>query len=420
MTSRTEDRGRRRWLPLGLAFLLGLFIGWWIIGWWFWPVTYTNALPPDLRSEEKGQYLQMVADSYAQTGDLKTAQDRTLTWSKDQLGRDLATVQARLAADGVPIQAENAQRLASALGVAGAQPAPAPTPAASEQPSLFQRFCPAVLWILLALAGIALLVWLYSQWRLRSGKPAPPPAPAPRSAPSAWPASPPTSPVDEIAGAEEGRWDEPDRIPETEDDFDQAPTVWEPVSASSADVEPTSRGASTSAPVAAAAAGAAARGESPTQPETAAGHVAAPKYTKVGEFLATYNAGEPDYDEGFDIKDTSDAVVAMCGLGLMSPVGRGSDQAAALQVWLWEKSDQFTQVQVLMSENAYKDTALREQLAEEYPSLPIRQGTEFDMQTHGFLLHGIVERIIYEEGEEINRIFNHLAVRLRVLQKERA
>ena len=55
--------------------------------------------------------------------------------------------------------------------------------------------------------------------------------------------------------------------------------------------------------------------------------------------MAAYHMGEPDYDEAFDINDSASQYVGQCGLGLTTPVGRGNDQAAALQVWLWDTND---------------------------------------------------------------------------------
>ncbi|HEX9115062.1 MAG TPA: hypothetical protein VGA61_03270, partial [Anaerolineae bacterium] len=140
--------------------------------------------------------------------------------------------------------------------------------------------------------------------------------------------------------------------------------------------------------------------------------------TPLGEFTATYHAGEPDYDEAFDVKDANGAVVGQCGLSLMMPVGRGNDQAAALQVWLWEERDQYTQVKVLISEGAYRDTSLRSQLAEEHPALQVRQGVEFDLESYTLHLHGLVDKVSYLDQEPHNQMFEYLVTRLQISQRE--
>ena len=51
MSSKFRD-GQPWWFLPAVAFFLGLFIGWLVIGWGVWPVTYKNALPQDLAGRE--------------------------------------------------------------------------------------------------------------------------------------------------------------------------------------------------------------------------------------------------------------------------------------------------------------------------------------------------------------------------------
>ncbi|MBC7261771.1 MAG: hypothetical protein H5T63_07125, partial [Chloroflexi bacterium] len=59
-----------------IAFVLGLVIGLVVLGWWLWPVKWTNADPSDLRPSHKETYLQMIAESYALTGNTEVARSR--------------------------------------------------------------------------------------------------------------------------------------------------------------------------------------------------------------------------------------------------------------------------------------------------------------------------------------------------------
>ncbi len=424
MTWRTEER--RSFLPLLLTFLLGLFIGWWVIGWWLWPVTYSNALPQDLRPDEKGQYLAMVAESYAATGDLATAQRRIETWPRDQLAQDITTVQGRLAA-GNPVAASQLQRLAPARNVpaAAARPQAAPTArppqtASSPLPALtgtLRQVCVGAIWVVVLLLGIAAIAWLWRQWQLRSGRRS---AGGPGQAPDLT--APYRSPsVDagpgDIAEQEQSRWEAVgDTMGEAaRDDFgDLSPAPYAPQPAARPPAVESASPMGAAAPAMRAASLIA--GDLGRTPAAAVPAPAQLAPIHVDEFLASYHAGEPDYDEAFDVKDEAGVVVGQCGMSLMMPIGRGSDQAAALQVWLWEERDQYTQVKVLMSDSAYRDTALRDQLAEENPAIPIRQGSEFDLETHRLILHGTVEKILYDE-QDAGRIFSYLAVRLQVAQR---
>ncbi len=139
--------------------------------------------------------------------------------------------------------------------------------------------------------------------------------------------------------------------------------------------------------------------------------------SKVGEYRAVYQMGEPDYDEAFDISDSSGAYVGQCGLELNDPIGRGHDQAAALQVWLWDTNDPDTRVKVLMSEGAYRDTGLRDQLKGEHEAIQVRPGTEFELESYNLVLRGAVERLEYAEQEPLSGIFAELAVRMQVFRK---
>jgi hypothetical protein len=59
-----------------VAFLLGAVVGLVVLGWWLWPVEWTNADPNDLRDSHQASYFQTIADSYALTGDADLARAR--------------------------------------------------------------------------------------------------------------------------------------------------------------------------------------------------------------------------------------------------------------------------------------------------------------------------------------------------------
>ena len=69
-----------------LIFLIGLVVGWFVFGWLLFPVKYTNAYPNELQPEVVNDYLLMTAESYAATGDLRTAAKRLRYWEPEELG----------------------------------------------------------------------------------------------------------------------------------------------------------------------------------------------------------------------------------------------------------------------------------------------------------------------------------------------
>ena len=58
------------------AGLLGLLVGWIIIGWGLWPVTYYDAAPVNMRSDLQVDYMRMAIDSYSKNQDAALAKQR--------------------------------------------------------------------------------------------------------------------------------------------------------------------------------------------------------------------------------------------------------------------------------------------------------------------------------------------------------
>lgn len=81
-------------ITAGLAFVIGLVIGLVVLGWWLWPVQWTNAAPAHLRADYQEDYLRMAIDSYELRGDVGLAQQRYLS-----LGEQAPQLLQRIIAD---------------------------------------------------------------------------------------------------------------------------------------------------------------------------------------------------------------------------------------------------------------------------------------------------------------------------------
>ncbi len=70
--------------------VLGLLLGL-AIGWWWWPVEWTNSTPGNLRSDFQSDYIVWVADQYAVTRDLEWASSKLGVeyWKEGQLAETL-------------------------------------------------------------------------------------------------------------------------------------------------------------------------------------------------------------------------------------------------------------------------------------------------------------------------------------------
>lgn len=74
--------------------ILGLLIGWFVIGWGIWPVQWVDATPGQLRAELKEDYLRMAIDSYTARPDALLAKSRY-----EALGEDADALLQRIMAD---------------------------------------------------------------------------------------------------------------------------------------------------------------------------------------------------------------------------------------------------------------------------------------------------------------------------------
>jgi uncharacterized membrane-anchored protein YhcB (DUF1043 family) len=418
MSSNTEIK-RPLWVIPAIGFLIGLLIGWWVIGWGLWPVQWTNALPADLRAAERDQYLSMVAESFAASRNADLAKERLKSWSVEDLGKHLANLQTRAGA-GTP-QAAQVQALADLMGARPAGLAPQtpakgptsavrPTPTPSAGPDLLSTIRgigTVLLWLLLLALAVAVAYFLWLRWR--AAHQAPQPAAIDMPTRPTRPVAPVQRSLDDIVAEGKERWITDDRVPEAEigEWVEEEPIRDEPPPAPAA---PAPRPAP---PIPAPARAAA------TPPKILATGGASPAgaFARAGEYRALYQMGEPDYDEAFDINDAVGGYLGQCGLELNDPIGRGHDQAAALQAWLWDTNDPDTKVKVLMSEGAYRDTAMRDQLKGEHDAIPVRTGTEFELETYKVLLRGLVEKVEYADQEPAYTIFSELLVRFRIDRK---
>jgi hypothetical protein len=81
-------------LVVGIAsFIIGLIIGLVVLGWWLWPVEWTDAAPEHLRTEFKEVYLRMAIDSYTLNQEPVAAQQR-INEVGDEAAEILADIQA--------------------------------------------------------------------------------------------------------------------------------------------------------------------------------------------------------------------------------------------------------------------------------------------------------------------------------------
>lgn len=106
----------------GMGFMVGLILGWFVIGWGIWPIKWTDAAPEHLRHDLKLEYLSMAVDSYMLNHDVELAKKRFAEFGKE--GEDLL----KEIEQQKPQQAANIA--AFRLAVSGEATPPLPTQAA--------------------------------------------------------------------------------------------------------------------------------------------------------------------------------------------------------------------------------------------------------------------------------------------------
>jgi hypothetical protein len=119
----------KRPVVIGVAGLVvGLILGWLALGWWLFPVQWTDATPQYLRSDLKVDYLRMAADSYARN------QNKTLALERYQsLGPDAEQVLTELQNDPGTLSATDLMNFTAAVGGAVAAGTSAPAGALTPQ-----------------------------------------------------------------------------------------------------------------------------------------------------------------------------------------------------------------------------------------------------------------------------------------------
>jgi hypothetical protein len=132
------------------GFVLGLIIGLPVLGWWLWPVQWTDASFADLRESDQLEYVRLVALGYAQDLNHERAANRIRTLGPEAQDVMARAVEASSAEDRVRVeQLRQVLLMTNAL-----EPAPA------EQVTLMERMRPILLicsvltLLLVALAGV--------------------------------------------------------------------------------------------------------------------------------------------------------------------------------------------------------------------------------------------------------------------------
>ncbi len=139
------------WLSIGVAFVIGLIIGLVVLGWYVWPVEWTDATPAQLAPEYQSAYVKMTADLYSLNGNAEMVQQALGSWGGDVVACSLAESTAD---PGERARLEAVATVVNGAGCAGvAQPA-------EEGGGVSGILLPA-LFLLLLLAGLVVAIFYF-------------------------------------------------------------------------------------------------------------------------------------------------------------------------------------------------------------------------------------------------------------------
>ncbi|MFN2158966.1 MAG: hypothetical protein ACK2U3_00045 [Anaerolineales bacterium] len=352
-----------------IGFILGVIFGLIVLGWWLWPVEWTNANPEDLMPEEQSEYLRMSIEAFGYSGDGERAQSRYTRLGEDaEPAMELIEInpenmdakllldykaavsaptsmledselepetEATLSAEEILLPEEAGENQ-----VEEEQPEEIRTEE-SESNSLLGTFWPVVCLVVFVVAAAGVVLFIL---RGRGSQ-----EPQPQF--EAYEGEPPDSEV-----------------------------PWEEYSAAS---------------------------------ETSS------EESLIGQFMASYQHGDEMFDESFSIDSQTGEFLGECGIGVSETIGVGDPKkVTAFDIWLFDKNDIQTVTKVLMSSSAFNDDELRQQVAAKGEPIRVELGERTTLGTQTLNLVAEVIDMTYGEGSMPQEsYFERLIVEFRITQK---
>ncbi len=322
-------KGKELWLAT--AFVAGLLVGWFVLGWLLFPVHWTNVNPWEMRPSGRATYLDLVAEDYAIHHDGARLDAMLMGWPRDDLAESLPKLITYHQQHGQLGQARAVSEMMSALGTEVRQTKP------KAGLNLWKW-----LWILIKVLLLTLLfvLVLYAIWYLKKqleGRPKPRAVQkGEEKTPQPPPSAPPSQPIE---------------------------TVPPPAPVTSVAPQP---------------------GWELLEHATLEFHIGEePDYSDSKDLLVqTESAGETEF-------------LGSYGLGPEEWIDDRHDFPYAFSVWIFDKLDQHTRSVFLISPGTWDDDALKAKLgtkpeAASSEMVKIAPGAAFRLETRTLYLRGVV------------------------------
>jgi hypothetical protein len=135
----------------------------------------------------------------------------------------------------------------------------------------------------------------------------------------------------------------------------------------------------------------------------------------LGRFVPSYTFGNDNYDTSYSLETPRGEFLGECGMGISETIGEGKpDKVAAFDLWLFDKADVRTITQILMSEYAYKDQALRTKLSTKGEAVLAERGKTLRLETASLHIDAQIVELVYatQSNYPANSHFQKLIVEI--------
>lgn len=346
------------------AVLVGFLLGWLVMGWWLVPVRWSEVYPNDLRGEVRGDYVEMVADSYQLTGEIERAAVRLQYWQTPELAQLLTQRAEALERDGNGEGATRLRALNDDLRLSAPEASPEPKPEEGGGSGIPWRTILLVAAVLFLLAVAAVLVRqigaLWQEHRDRQEHA-------------------PEEEGDEDAAAYDAGPDVTVAVAETPPTFEtQQPFEPEPASPPAGDVS-------------AVGAGRVVEQEEAVRERPQAGRE--PRMQTAGPPVRIAFKGEIDFDETQTIQ-TAEEYRGEYGVSISEVVGGSGGKVRALEVWLFDKSGIRTLTATLLHPDDFNDEAIRRRFSSDNDiAVALREGAMIRLSTETLAVTGVTKAV---------------------------
>ena len=135
----------------------------------------------------------------------------------------------------------------------------------------------------------------------------------------------------------------------------------------------------------------------------------------LGRFVPTYTMGNDNYDTSYSLETGKGEFLGECGMGISETIGEGKpDKVTAFDLWLFDKADVRTVTQIVMSEFAFKDQALRTKLQTKGEAVLAEKGKTLHLETQSLQIDAHIVELIYASNPSFppNSHFQKLVVEI--------